>query len=149
LRPNWKNRRSGFEAQTTKPEPPVLRPNWETVATGFEAQPGNPCSTSLHVYDVDRPLLHPASRSSGHRVPDLCMTIPGPPHQVSYSCPITPSSPSRLRTYTSQDEQTRFLQLEHGYGLVQTENQNSNSNLKSMVNDSSQSKPNLVSQSPP
>jgi hypothetical protein len=29
---------------------------------------------------------HPISRSPGHRVPDLCLTIPISQHQVSYSC---------------------------------------------------------------
>jgi hypothetical protein len=38
------------------------------------------------MHGVDHTRRHPTSRSSGHRVPDLCVTIPDPLHQVSYSC---------------------------------------------------------------
>jgi hypothetical protein len=52
----------------------VLRLNQET------------CAPRLHVHGTDRTQRHPTSRSSSHRVPNLCLTIPGPLHQVSYSC---------------------------------------------------------------
>jgi hypothetical protein len=77
----------GFEAQTKKLSqwfwgqiteklsPPVLRLNQKTHA-----------SRLLHVYDADHTRRHSTSRSSGHWVPDLCLIIPDPPHQVSYSC---------------------------------------------------------------
>jgi hypothetical protein len=87
LRPKSSNRRpwfwgpnqepsQWFWGQTTdKPSPPVLRLNRKTCA-----------SRLLHVYDADCTRRHPTSRSSGHWVSDLCLIIPDPPHQVSYSC---------------------------------------------------------------
>jgi hypothetical protein len=86
LRPKLRNHRGDFEAQITKPELPVLRP-----------KPGNPTTLvlrlnqeihapHLHVHGTDHTQHHPTSRSSGHRVPDLCLTIPDSLHQVSYSC---------------------------------------------------------------
>jgi hypothetical protein len=39
----------------------------------------------LLVHGADRTQHHLTSRSSGHRVPDLCLIIPDPLHQVSYS----------------------------------------------------------------
>jgi hypothetical protein len=71
-----------FWGQTTnKPSPLVLRLNWKTRVSHL-----------LHVYDVDQTRCHPTSRSSGHWVLDMCLIIPDPPHQVSYSCP-----PCRIR----------------------------------------------------
>jgi hypothetical protein len=75
LSPKLRNCHDNFEAQITKPSPPVLRLNRETHA-----------SRLLHVYDANRTQRHPTSRSSGHRVPNLCLIIPDPLHQVSYSC---------------------------------------------------------------
>jgi hypothetical protein len=47
--------------------PPVLRQNWEILAWLASRR------------------CHPTFRSSDHRVPDLCLTILDPLHQVSYS----------------------------------------------------------------
>jgi hypothetical protein len=52
----------------------VLRLNQETHAP------------RLLVHGADHTQRHPTSRSSGHRVLDLCLTISSPLHQVSYSC---------------------------------------------------------------
>jgi hypothetical protein len=38
------------------------------------------------VHGADHVRHHPTSRSSSRRVPDLCLTIPGPLHQVYNSC---------------------------------------------------------------
>jgi hypothetical protein len=76
LRPKPRKASQWFWGQTTdKPSPPVLRLNWKTHT---------PCL--LHVYDVNCTRCHLTSWSSGHWVPDLCMIIPDPPRQVSYSC---------------------------------------------------------------
>jgi hypothetical protein len=99
----------GFEAQTKKSSWWFCASNHQTTDLGFEAQTSKPSqwfwgqttdkmSPSVlrlnrkthtshlhHVYDVDRIRHQPASRSSGHRVPDLCLIIPNPPHQISYS----------------------------------------------------------------
>jgi hypothetical protein len=65
----------------------VLRTNqWQTAATGLRLNRKTRASCLLHVYDTDRTRHHPTSRSSGHQVPDLCLIILDPPHQVSYSC---------------------------------------------------------------
>jgi hypothetical protein len=80
LRNKPRNRLGDFEAQITKLELPVLRPksgnrpNQETCA---------PC---LIVHGTDGTRCHLTSQSCDHWVPDLCLTIPGPLHQVSYSC---------------------------------------------------------------
>jgi hypothetical protein len=77
----------GFEAQTKKPSqwfwgqttdkssPPILSLNEKTHAFRLH-----------HVYDADHTWRHSTSRSSDIWVPDLCLIIPNPPHQVSYSC---------------------------------------------------------------
>jgi hypothetical protein len=41
LRIKPRNRHDNFEAQITKPDPPVLKPNQKTVAIGFEVKSGN------------------------------------------------------------------------------------------------------------
>jgi hypothetical protein len=81
--PNHQTINPSFEAQTKKlsqwfwcqttdkPSPSVLRLNRKTHA-----------SRLLHVYDVDHTWHHPTSWSSDHRIPDLCLIIPDPPHQV-------------------------------------------------------------------
>jgi hypothetical protein len=38
------------------------------------------------VHGADRTQCHLTSRPSDHRVPDVSLIIPGPLHQVSYSC---------------------------------------------------------------
>jgi hypothetical protein len=55
-----------------KPSTLVLRLNQEIHAP------------RLLVHGADRTWRHPTSRSSGHRVPNLLLIIPGPLHQVSY-----------------------------------------------------------------
>jgi hypothetical protein len=86
LRLKPRKHRGDFEAQITKPELPILKP-----------KPGNPSTLVLRpnqethtprllVHGADRTRRHPTSRSFDHRVPDLCLTILGPMHQVSYSC---------------------------------------------------------------
>jgi hypothetical protein len=77
--PNHQTINLGFEAQTKKlsqwfwgqttdkPSPPVLWLNQKTHA-----------SRLLHVYGADHTRRHPTSRSSDHRIPDLCLIIPDP-----------------------------------------------------------------------
>jgi hypothetical protein len=80
LRLKPRNRRGDFEAQITKPELSVLRPklgNTSTLVLRLNQQTRAP---SLHAYGVDRTRRHPTFRSSDHRVPDLCLIIPGPLH---------------------------------------------------------------------
>jgi hypothetical protein len=85
LRPKPRNRHGDFVGQITKPELPVLR-----------SKPGNPSTMVLRlsqetraprllVHGADYTQHHPTSRSSGHQVPDLCLTISDHLHQVSYS----------------------------------------------------------------
>jgi hypothetical protein len=63
LRPKSPNRHPWFWGPIQETLTVVLRPNhWQTITISFEAKP------------------------SGHRVPDLCLIIPDPPHQVCYSC---------------------------------------------------------------
>jgi hypothetical protein len=58
----------------------------------------------LHVHGTDHTRCHPTSRSPGHRVPNLCLIISGPLHQVSYSC----HDPHRCPSYrTCQLHTTR------------------------------------------
>jgi hypothetical protein len=71
----------------TKPQLPVLRPkpgNLPTLVLRFNQEIRAPC---LLVHGVDHTQYHPTSRSSSHQVPDLCLTIPCPLHQVSLSHP--------------------------------------------------------------
>jgi hypothetical protein len=51
----------------------ILRLNQETRAP------------RLHMHGADHTWRHPTSRSSNHRLPDMCLTIINPLHQVSYS----------------------------------------------------------------
>jgi hypothetical protein len=89
---------TGFEAQTRKPEATsfevklwetvivVLRPNhWQIVDLGFEAKL-KAHAPRLLVHGTNHTQHHPISQSSSHWVPDLCLTIPNPLHQVCYSC---------------------------------------------------------------
>jgi hypothetical protein len=71
---NHQTRAASFEAQTEKPSSLILRPNQETHAH------------RLLMHSANRTQRQQASRSSGHRVLDLCMIISDPLHQVSYSC---------------------------------------------------------------
>jgi hypothetical protein len=100
----------GFEIQTIKPSQWFWGTNYQTVDLDFDAQtkklsqwfwnqttdkPLSPilrlnrkihASRLLHMYDADRTQCHPTFRLSDNRVPDLCLIIPNPPHQFSYSC---------------------------------------------------------------
>jgi hypothetical protein len=97
----------GFKVQTKKTIAVILRhkssnrscrfwgPNQETRSHRFwgkigrNHQPwfcGQTKKLMLLVHGVDRTQRHSISRSSGHWVPDLCLTIPDSLHQVSYSC---------------------------------------------------------------
>jgi hypothetical protein len=99
----------GFEAQTKKPSQWFWGPNYQTVDLGFEAQIKKPLQWFwsqttdkpsplvlrlnwkthaphlLYVYDADCTWLHSTFWSSDHWVSDLCLIIPNPLHQVSYS----------------------------------------------------------------
>jgi hypothetical protein len=86
LRPKPRNRRGDFDAQITKPDLSVLRPKLGNPST-LVLRPNQETRTPhILVYGADLTRRHPTSRSSDHRVPDLCLTIPCPLHQVSYSC---------------------------------------------------------------
>jgi hypothetical protein len=76
----------GFEAQTKKPSRWFWGHNHQIVPAGFEAQTGKPVATDFDAKPRNRTLCPPTSRSSGHQVPNLCLTIPDPLHQVSFSC---------------------------------------------------------------
>jgi hypothetical protein len=88
---------TSFEAETGKLERVVLRPNRKNRSHCFWGQIGRnhwPWFwgwTKKHVLLVSLCTVqtthkrHPTSRSSGHRVPDMCLTIPRSLHQVSYS----------------------------------------------------------------
>jgi hypothetical protein len=72
--PNHQTRAVDFEVKIGKPSTFVLRLNQETRAP------------SLHVHGTDHTWHHLTSRSPSHWVSDLCLTISGPLHRVSYSC---------------------------------------------------------------
>jgi hypothetical protein len=80
-----KNCRCDFEDQITKPELSVLRPKLGNPPTLVLRLSQETCAPHLLVHSTDRTQCHPTSRSSDHQVPDLCLTISGPLHQVSYS----------------------------------------------------------------
>jgi hypothetical protein len=109
LRLNQETVTTGFEAKPEKPppsvlrsnqrkqSPPVLRPNRRKPSQWFWGQTTNKpstlvlrlnqeiCAPRLHVHDADphsvtRPLDRPATEYPTYA------TIPGPLHQVSYSC---------------------------------------------------------------
>jgi hypothetical protein len=83
LKPKPRNRHGDFVSQITKLQLPVLR-----------KKPGNTSALVLrlnqkthaprfHVHGADHTWHHPTSRSSSHRVANLCLTITCPLHQVS------------------------------------------------------------------
>jgi hypothetical protein len=77
LRPKSPDRRPWFWGSKQETVVVVLRLNRKTHA-----------SRLFHVYDVNHTWCQPTSWSSDHWVPGLCLMIPDPPHQVSYSCLI-------------------------------------------------------------
>jgi hypothetical protein len=94
---------------TNKPSPPVLRLNRKPHA-----------SRLLHMYNADHTRYHPTSRSSGHRVPNLCLIISDPLHQVSYSC-LNPRHylPCCTRHLHITRQATMFLQTKFKFKLNQ------------------------------
>jgi hypothetical protein len=88
----------GLRLKLENPPTPVLRLNREKPSQWCWGQTTDKpstlvlrlkqvtCAPALLVHGTDRIQRHPTSRSSDHRVPDMCLIIPGPPHQVSYSC---------------------------------------------------------------
>jgi hypothetical protein len=97
LRLKRRNRCDDFVSQITKPQLPILRPNpgnlklpvlrinREKPSTLVLRPNQETHAHRLLVHGADLIRCHPTSQSSGHRVPDLCFTIPGPLSQVSYS----------------------------------------------------------------
>jgi hypothetical protein len=86
LRTKPRNRFGNFETQITKPELPVLRHKPENPITLVLRLNQETCAPRLLMHGTDRTWRHPTYRSSGHRVPDLCLTIPDFLYHVSYSC---------------------------------------------------------------
>jgi hypothetical protein len=85
LRPKPRNRRGDFMGQITKLQLPILRTkpgNMSTLVLRANQETRGP---HLLVHGGDRTWCHPTSRSSGHRVLDLCLTISSSLHQLSYS----------------------------------------------------------------
>jgi hypothetical protein len=83
--PKPRNYRGDFEVQITKPELQVLMPkprNSSTFVLRFKQETRAP---RLHVHGIYRIRHHPTSQSLSHRVSNLCLIIPGPLHQISYS----------------------------------------------------------------
>jgi hypothetical protein len=72
--------------QITKPQLPVLRPKLGNPPSLILRPNQETHAPRLLMYNTERTQHHPTSRSSGNRVPDLCLTIPSPLHQVSYFC---------------------------------------------------------------
>jgi hypothetical protein len=63
---------TGFEAKLEKTVPVVLRPNyWQTFPMVLRPNQETR-ATRIYVHGADRTQRHPTSRSSGHRLPDLC-----------------------------------------------------------------------------
>jgi hypothetical protein len=85
LRRKSRNRLGDFVEQITKPQLVVLRPKPKKPSSLVLRLNQETCAPHLFVHDADRTRHHPTSRSSGHQVPDQCLTISCPLHQVSYS----------------------------------------------------------------
>jgi hypothetical protein len=98
LRPKPRNHRSDFVGPITKPQLPVLRPRLGNLMTLVLKLNQETRTSHLLVHGEDRTQCHPTYRSFHHRVPDLCLTIPGPLHHVSYSC-LDPHRCPPCRTY--------------------------------------------------
>jgi hypothetical protein len=115
----------GFESQTKKPLRWFWDPNHQTGSAGFEAQIGKPSTLilrlnqetrapRLHVHDANRTWHHPTSRSPCHRVSDMCLTIPSPLHQVSYSCrDLYRCSPCRTCHLYTTRQATMILHMKY------------------------------------
>jgi hypothetical protein len=152
LRPKSRNRHGYFEAQITKPELPILRPklgNPTTSVLRLNQETRAPC---LLVHGADRTRHHSTSRSSNHQLSDLCLTILGPLHQVSYSCHDPHRCPpSRTYHLHTTSQANVILHMNKG-NIVEPEKCPGCEFKPRHVNDSSQSNQgtdHLVSQSPP
>jgi hypothetical protein len=100
LRHKPRNHRSDFAAQITKLKLPVLRSKPVNCHGDFDIQITKSENLTIlvlrlnqetraprfYVHVIDHTRCYPTSRSSDHRVPDLCLIIINPLHQVSYSC---------------------------------------------------------------
>jgi hypothetical protein len=94
LRHKPRNHRSDFEAQITKLKLPVLRSKPVNCHGDFDIQITKSENLTIlvlrlnqetraprfHVHVIDHTRCYPTSRSSDHRVPDLCLTIINPLH---------------------------------------------------------------------
>jgi hypothetical protein len=83
LKPKPRNRHDNFVGQITKLQLPVLRTKLGNTSTLVLRLNQKTHAPRFHVHGADRTWHHPTSRSSSHRVPNLCLTIPCPLHQVS------------------------------------------------------------------
>jgi hypothetical protein len=75
LWPKPRNCRSDFVGQITKPHLLVLRPNPGNLSTLVFRLNQETYAPYLLVHGVCHTQHHPTSRSSGHRVPDLCLIL--------------------------------------------------------------------------
>jgi hypothetical protein len=87
-----------FMGKIIKPQLPVLRFKLKNPLTLVLRLNQETCAPRLFVHGADHTQYHPTSWSFGHRVPDLCLTISGPLHQVFYSC-LKPRRYPSCRTY--------------------------------------------------
>jgi hypothetical protein len=120
-----------FEPQSKKPSRWFLGLNHQIGAADFEVQTENPttlvlrlnqetCTPHLLVHGADHTRRHLTFRSSGHRVPDLCLTIPGPLHRVSYSYLDPHRCPSCRTCYLHITKQSNMiLHTKHGIKVKQ------------------------------
>jgi hypothetical protein len=109
LRSKPRNCHGDFVVQITKLQQPVLRPNWEKPSILVLRLNQETRAPHLLVHSANRTQRLPTSRSSDHRVSDLCLTIPvlctKSPTPISLL--IAPRHAAPV-TYTSRDKQTRF-----------------------------------------
>jgi hypothetical protein len=75
-----------FETQITKPELSVLKLKLGNPSTLVWRVNQETRAPRLYMYGAYRKRCHPTSRSSRHQVSNLWLIIPGPLHQVFYSC---------------------------------------------------------------
>jgi hypothetical protein len=107
LWPNHQTAATGFEAQTEKPKATGLRSNREKPSTLVLRPNQETRAPRLLVHGADRTQRHPNSQPSSQRVPNLCLTIPGPLHQVSTHATILVAARHVTPiTYTPRDKQT-------------------------------------------
>jgi hypothetical protein len=109
LRSKPRNCHGDFVVQITKLQQPVLRPNWEKSSILVLRLNQETRSPHLLVHSANRTQRLPTSRSSDHRLSDLCLTIlvlcTKSPTPISILIATRHAAPV---TYTSRDKQTRF-----------------------------------------